>query len=46
MVTIDDWRHGEHYPVLVIDDWINWFVFYDLQVRAEVAVPLQNNIYS
>ena len=38
--TIYDWRHREDDPVLVVDNGIDWFVLYDVQVVSQVTVFL------
>ena len=39
--TINNWRHGEDDPVLIIDNRIDWFVPNDVQVVMKMTVFLR-----
>ena len=45
-LTVDDRRHGEDHPVLIIDDGIDRFVPYDWQVVSEMAVLLKGREFA
>ena len=44
ILTIDNRRHRQHHPVLIVDNWINRLIFYDRQVVLELLITLKQKI--
>lgn len=44
MFTVDDGRQRKNHAVTILNDWINWAIFYNWQVVAKMAISLSIKI--